>query len=65
MTCKPMGIPRSGTRRRIFHTANDITFFYPTSASVRAAAAQSATRLFWFVVASAVRRTGLQCPRHD
>ena len=31
MTCQPMGIPRSGTPRRIFHTANDITLFYTTS----------------------------------
>jgi len=31
MTCQPMGIPRSGTPRRIFHTANDITLFYTFS----------------------------------
>ena len=31
MTCQPMGIPRVGTPRRIFHTANDITMLYTTS----------------------------------
>jgi len=31
MTCQPMGIPRSGTPRRIFQAANDITFLYTTS----------------------------------
>jgi len=28
MTCQPMGIPREGTPRRIFQTANDITMLY-------------------------------------
>jgi hypothetical protein len=31
MTCQPMGIPRQGEPRRIFHTANDITLFYTYS----------------------------------
>jgi hypothetical protein len=31
MTCQPMGIPRVGTPRRIYHTANDITLLYATS----------------------------------
>jgi len=31
MTCQPMGIPREGTPRRIFHTVNDITMLYSTS----------------------------------
>jgi hypothetical protein len=31
MTCQPMGIPRSGTPRRIFQTVNDITMLYTTS----------------------------------
>ena len=31
MTCQPMGIPRAGTPRRIFQTANDITMLYTTS----------------------------------
>jgi hypothetical protein len=31
MTCQPMGIPRVGTPRRIFHTVNDITMLYTTS----------------------------------
>jgi hypothetical protein len=31
MTCQPMGIPREGTPRRIFQTANDITMLYATS----------------------------------
>jgi len=31
MTCQPMGIPRVGTPRRIFQTANDITMLYATS----------------------------------
>jgi hypothetical protein len=31
MTCQPMGIPREGTPRRIFQTANDITMLYTTS----------------------------------
>jgi hypothetical protein len=31
MTCQPMGIPRVGTPRRIFHTANDISMLYATS----------------------------------
>jgi hypothetical protein len=31
MTCQPMGIPRSGTPRRIYHTANDILLMYTTS----------------------------------
>jgi hypothetical protein len=31
MTCQPMGIPREGTPRRIFHTVNDITLLYATS----------------------------------
>ncbi len=31
MTCQPMGIPRQGEPRRIFHTANDITLFYTFS----------------------------------
>jgi hypothetical protein len=31
MTCQPMGIPREGTHRRIFQTANDITMLYATS----------------------------------
>lgn len=31
MTCQPMGLPRSGTPRRIFQTANDITMLYTTS----------------------------------
>src|SRR6187399_3227643 len=30
MTCQPMGLPRSGTPRRIFHTVNDITMLYTT-----------------------------------
>jgi hypothetical protein len=30
MTCQPMGIPRAGTPRRIFHTDNDITMLYTT-----------------------------------
>ena len=30
MTCQPMGLPRSGTPRRIFQTANDITMLYTT-----------------------------------
>jgi hypothetical protein len=28
MTCQPMGIPRQGPPRRIFHTLDDITFLY-------------------------------------
>ena len=28
MTCQPMGIPRQGEPRRIFHTVDDITLFY-------------------------------------
>jgi hypothetical protein len=28
MTCQPMGIPRQGAPRRIFHTEDDITFLY-------------------------------------
>jgi hypothetical protein len=31
MTCQPMGVPREGTPRRIFQTANDITMLYATS----------------------------------
>jgi hypothetical protein len=31
MTCQPMGIPRQGEPRRIFHTPNDITLFYAFS----------------------------------
>ena len=31
MTCQPMGIPRQGEPRRIFHAANDITLFYTFS----------------------------------
>jgi len=31
MTCQPMGLPREGTPRRIFQTANDITMLYTTS----------------------------------
>src|SRR5215831_496820 len=31
MTCQPMGLPRSGTPRRIYQTANDITMLYTTS----------------------------------
>ena len=31
MTCQPMGIPRAGTPRRIFHTESDITMLYTTS----------------------------------
>src|SRR5207253_11141596 len=31
LTCQPMGIPREGTPRRIFQTANDITMLYTTS----------------------------------
>jgi hypothetical protein len=31
MTCQPMGLPREGTPRRIFQTANDITMLYATS----------------------------------
>jgi hypothetical protein len=31
MTCQPMGIPRQGEPRRIFHTENDITLFYTFS----------------------------------
>ena len=31
MTCQPMGIPRQGEPRRIFHTVNDITLFYTYS----------------------------------
>jgi len=31
MTCQPMGLPREGTPRRIFQTANDITMMYTTS----------------------------------
>jgi len=31
MTCQPMGLPRSGTPRRIFQTVNDITMLYTTS----------------------------------
>ena len=31
MTCQPMGVPREGTPRRIFQTANDITMLYTTS----------------------------------
>ena len=31
MTCQPMGIPRQGEPRRIFHTVNDITLFYAFS----------------------------------
>jgi hypothetical protein len=31
MTCQPMGIPRAGTPRRIYQTANDITMLYTTS----------------------------------
>jgi hypothetical protein len=31
MTCQPMGIPRQGEPRRIFHTVNDITLFYTFS----------------------------------
>jgi hypothetical protein len=30
MTCQPMGLPRSGTPRRIYHTVNDITMLYTT-----------------------------------
>jgi hypothetical protein len=30
MTCQPMGLPREGTPRRIFQTANDITMLYTT-----------------------------------
>jgi hypothetical protein len=31
MTCQPMGLPREGTPRRIYQTANDITMLYTTS----------------------------------
>jgi hypothetical protein len=31
MTCQPMGIPRQGEPRRIFHTVDDITLFYAYS----------------------------------
>ena len=31
MTCQPMGIPRQGEPRRIFHTVNDVTLFYTFS----------------------------------
>jgi hypothetical protein len=31
MTCQPMGIPRQGEPRRIFHTVDDITMFYTYS----------------------------------
>ncbi len=31
MTCQPMGLPRSGTPRRIFQTVNDVTMLYTTS----------------------------------
>jgi hypothetical protein len=31
MTCQPMGLPREGTPRRIFQTANDVTMLYTTS----------------------------------
>ena len=31
MTCQPMGIPRQGEPRRIFHTVDDITLFYTYS----------------------------------
>jgi hypothetical protein len=31
MTCQPMGLPRSGTPRRIYQTANDVTMLYTTS----------------------------------
>jgi hypothetical protein len=31
MTCQPMGIPRQGEPRRIFHTVDDITLFYTFS----------------------------------
>src|SRR5262245_10891053 len=31
MTCQPMGIPRQGEPRRIFHTVDDITMFYTFS----------------------------------
>ena len=31
MTCQPMGIPREGPPRRIFHTVNDVTMLYTTS----------------------------------
>jgi hypothetical protein len=30
MTCQPMGLPRSGTPRRIFQTVNDVTMLYTT-----------------------------------
>ena len=28
MTCQPLGVPRQGPPRRIYHTENDITFIY-------------------------------------
>ena len=28
MTCQPLGLPRQGTPRRIFHTDKDITMLY-------------------------------------
>jgi hypothetical protein len=31
MTCQPMGIPRQGEPRRIFHTVDDVTLFYTYS----------------------------------
>jgi len=31
MTCQPMGIPRQGEPRRIFHTVDDLTLFYTFS----------------------------------
>jgi hypothetical protein len=32
MTCKPIGIPRHGTPRRIVQTDKDVIFFYPANA---------------------------------
>jgi hypothetical protein len=32
MTCKPLGIPRHGTPRRIVQTDKDVIFFYPANA---------------------------------
>ncbi len=32
MTCKPLGLPRHGTPRRIIQTDKDVVFFYPENA---------------------------------
>ncbi len=32
MTCKPLGLPRHGTPRRIVQTGKDVIFFYPENA---------------------------------